>query len=220
MTAPIYAYLMAEDGIRQFALRMENDTVKSVAVFAKNMADAKLHPHEIVFARSDAYVLSAGATHQETGYVNQKGCSLFSHLYKIKADHDGNPISVKKEKCGYYTFGNVIEQPEMKAPFVYFSVTSLFLETLADKGFDGGYISIAITLPENMRHLAGKGPGVYLPFDILKTLPMPQATIARDGVEQSLLPKATPDPIWIARDSKTRPHSYNHITKKLHGSSL
>lgn len=218
MTVHIYAYLLADDGIRQFALQMENDTVKSVAVFAKNSADAKLRPNETVFARSDDYVVSTGATHQETGYVNQKGCSLFSHLYKIKADHAGNPISVEKAKCGYYTFGNVIEQPETKTPFVYFSVTSRFLETLPDKGFDGGYKSIAIVLPENMRHLAGKGPQVYLPFDILKTLPIPQATIARDGVEQSLLPAAIPDPIWIAPDSKALANNY--ITKKLHGLSL
>lgn len=215
MSDGVYEYLIGEDGVRQFAMHVVDDQVKSIAVFAKNPDDAKFRPGETVFARSDIYALTAGASEKLNGFNATSGCSLTTHIYKIKADHAGDAIRVKQAACTYYCFGEVHEAQKTATPFLGFTATNLSRQHLRDNGFGNYNSAILVPLPQRMIALAHMEAAPNLPFHFLKQLPIPMATLARDGIEQSLLPKAAPDPIWIAPDNMTLANNYSRITKNL-----
>lgn len=215
MSHGVYQYLLADDGIRQFALRMDGNAVKSLAIFAENPADATLRPNETVFARNDVHALSAGTTEKQEGFDAKSGCSLFTQVYKIKADAAGNPINVTQADCVYYCFGIVSEDTKKQQPRLIFQSTRQSARSLAFHGFGRSKAGFAVPLPQHMLALARLEVAFDLSFDFLKTIPTPQATLARDAIEQLLLPKATPDPLWIAPNNKTLANNYCTITKKL-----
>lgn len=217
MSAGVYQYLIGDDGIRQFALLMAGDQVKSIAVFAENPADAKIQPGETVFARSDAYALSAGTTDKQEGFDAKSGYSLHTQIYKIKTSSEGAKASVTKADCTYYCFGIVSEDTKKNEPRLIFNSTRQSARTMALHGFGRSKAGFAVPLPQHMMALARMEAGFDLSFDYLKKIPIPRATLARAGIEQLLLPNASPDPLWIALDNKALAHNYSRITKKLRG---
>lgn len=221
MITGVYHYLIADDGIRQFALRMENDHVASITVFAENPADAKLRPDETVFARSDIYSLTQGALVKQNGFNATNGCTLATKIYKIKqirkvkADTTEHACMVNIADCTHYCFGEVYQTRTSGGPFLGFTTTSLSRRNLRENGFNNYQEAILLAVPPHLLPQGAMNEIPDLPFDVIKTIPLPQATLAREGIELLLLPKAAPDPLWIAHDNKPLTHNYCTITKKL-----
>lgn len=215
MNNDVYQYLFADDDIRQFALRIVGDEVISLAVFAENPADAKLQPGEIIFARNDLYALSAGIASKEDAGSAKDGYSIFTHVYKIKADSAGNPLSVTEADCTYYSRGTIHKNIEKQQPQLIFKCTRQSASTLSDFGFGGCRASFALPLPQRMLAVTRMEIDFDVSFEFLKKIPPLRATIARDAVEKLCLPKASPDPLWIAPDNKAQANNYCTITKTL-----
>ena len=126
-------------------------------------------------------------------------------------------MNVTSAYCAYYSFGIIYEDLKKQEPRLIFSSTRHSAQELAKNGFGNSKAAFAVPLPQNMLPLARMEVDFDLSFDAFRKISLPKATLARRGIEELLLPKAVPDPIWIAPDNMTQTNNFSAINKRLRG---